>query len=106
MTRPQCIHENNLKIGLNKRKIIIPSIPNNHLRLSLSYPQHSFVIDACIDRNPCLHEGLEFFSLFKGTGFFLHIPSAGKTEHWLEPAISHRVPDHRNLETFLSQKGG
>jgi hypothetical protein len=106
MTRPQGIDENNLPIGLDKGKIIISSIPDNHLRLSFSRPQYLFIIHTCIDGDSRLYERLKFFSLLDGTGLFLHILPVREPKHRLELTISHRMPDHRHLETFLFQKSG
>src|SRR4030043_2353119 len=102
VARPQGIYENNLPIRPDKRKIIVASIPDNHLRLLFGHPQYLFVIHTGVDGNSHLNERLEFLSLFDGARLLLHIVHAGKTEHRSKLAISHRMTDDRYLKTSFS----
>ena len=80
MAGSQCVQEDNLPVRRDERKIVVSTVPDDHLGFPLRSPKHLFVIHARVNRNPLLHQRFEFFPLFDGACLFVHVPHARKSD--------------------------
>src|SRR6266498_4010698 len=101
MPRSQGIKEHNLKIWSDEREIIIPSIPNDNLRVLLRLIQYFLVVYTRVYSDAFFDERFEFLPLLDSTRPAADFRHFRKSPHRREIAVCHGMPDHGNFYSRL-----
>ena len=94
-----------MDVGFKERGVIVAAVPDDDVGLMLRLGQDLPVIDAAIDHNALVHQGLIFLPFFNGQPLPGKILETGEALHHLTPevAIGHGMAHHHRLLSQAAQ---
>ena len=84
-----------------KGKVVVPSVPENHLPFLFRLPENRLIIHSGVNHDPLGHQVFIFFPFFHRAEILVQVLHRGQALHAHpgEIAIGHGVADHHRLDS-------
>ncbi len=107
ISRPVGIHQNDVEIRLAEGEVVVPTIPEDDLRLFLGLLQDCPVVHPSVYHNPAVHVGLILLPLLDGAFMPVQVLEGGEPldRLLLQVAVRHGVADHDDPSAPGLQQG-
>src|SRR3989441_10400955 len=108
VARTQRVRDDDVKVRLDERGVVVPAIPQEDLGLGFGLTQDLLVVDARVDDGPLVDVGLVFLPLFDRRLVFVQVLVRGEALDRLgrQVAVRHRMADHDDLLAVGPQNPG
>src|SRR2546425_570001 len=99
VARTQWVRDDDVKVWLDERGVVVPAVPKEDLGLGFGLPQDFLVVDAGVDDRPLVDVGLVFLPLLDRRLVLVQVLVGGEALDRLrrQIAVRHRMPDHDDL---------
>ena len=103
---PERVGHDDVQVGLEKRQIVVPAVPQDDVRLRLRLPENLLVVHASVNHQPPVEVRLVLLPFFDGTLVAVEVGVGGEPLHPLgrQVAVGHRMADDDHLLPHLLEQ--
>ena len=106
VTRAVGVCDDDLQVGLEERKIVVPAVPEYDVGHLFRFPQNRFVIDPGKHRDAVHDVGFVLFHFLDGAPVFFHVGDGFELLYFLlhQIAVGHGMADNGHAESHFFQQ--